>query len=84
MFLMHFFVCAVYKKMPRICKYIQSFTQVYSVKSSIESSYIYQHTKLCPSLKIERLLFHKFCCMQDCQIFSQYFAKTAKKYQMTT
>jgi hypothetical protein len=33
----------VYKKMPRVCKYIQSFTWVCSVKSSIESGYTYQH-----------------------------------------
>jgi hypothetical protein len=43
---MHFFVPVVYKKMPRICKYIQSFTQVCSVQSSIESGYIYQHNNV--------------------------------------
>jgi hypothetical protein len=37
---------AVYKKMPRICKYIQSVTRVHSVKSSIESGYVHQHTGL--------------------------------------
>jgi hypothetical protein len=37
------FVCTTYKKMPRICKYIQSFTWVCLVKSSIESCYVYQH-----------------------------------------
>jgi hypothetical protein len=39
----HFFVTDVYKKMPRICKYIQSFTRVLLVKTSIESGYVYQH-----------------------------------------
>jgi hypothetical protein len=28
--------------MPRVCKYIQSFTWVRSVKTSIESGYVYQ------------------------------------------
>jgi hypothetical protein len=32
----------VYKKMPCVCKYIQSFTWVQSVKTSIESGYVYQ------------------------------------------
>jgi hypothetical protein len=39
------FLCSLpcmYKKMPRVCKYIQSFTQVCSVKTSIESGYVYQ------------------------------------------
>jgi hypothetical protein len=43
MFSAHFFVTIVYKKMPRACKYIQSFTRVQSVKTSIESGYVYQH-----------------------------------------
>jgi hypothetical protein len=33
----------VYKKMPRVCKYIQSFQRVRSVKTSIESGHIYQY-----------------------------------------
>jgi hypothetical protein len=38
---------AVYKKMPRVCKYIQSFTQVRSVKSSMESGYLPQQSSAC-------------------------------------
>jgi hypothetical protein len=33
----------LYKKMPHVCKYIQSFTRVQSVQTSIESGYVYQH-----------------------------------------
>jgi hypothetical protein len=33
----------VYKKMPRVCKYIQSFTRVQSIQARIESGYVYQH-----------------------------------------
>jgi hypothetical protein len=40
--LSHFFVRPAYKKMTCFLKYIQSFTQVCSVKSSIESGYVYQ------------------------------------------
>jgi hypothetical protein len=40
------FVRTAYKKMPCICKYIQSFTCVWSVKSSIESGYVYQRKGL--------------------------------------
>jgi hypothetical protein len=47
----HFFVTIVYKKMPRVCKYIQSFTRVQSVQTSIESGYVYQQYKMRKSLK---------------------------------
>jgi hypothetical protein len=38
-----FLVHIVYKRIPRVCKYIQSFTRVGSVKAGIESGCIYQH-----------------------------------------